>query len=211
MGKVRVRDRQDVTIYRDEFAYVSHPTVAKLHSGDYLVAFNESLVRQPFTHPPSDPRYVNLISRSRGRWVYLGDSACCSGLRVDRCRVPGHYPDIEWRSPAQSVAVQVVPSRNGAQARGGGNGSRRVPRVRPSRTAVGSRSLRMSIGSDRHSPGRGAIRAATSASAGMTGRHGTLPLRSIFRLIDAAIAHVLPPSWKTARCCCRSEATIRTE
>jgi hypothetical protein len=65
MGEVRVKDRQDVTIYRDEFAYASHPTVAKLHSGDYLVAFNESLVRQPFIHPPSDPRYVNLVSRSR--------------------------------------------------------------------------------------------------------------------------------------------------
>ena len=39
MGEVRVKDRQDVTIYRDEFAYASHPTVAKLHSGDYLVAY----------------------------------------------------------------------------------------------------------------------------------------------------------------------------
>ena len=74
MGNVRVKDRRDVTIYRDEFAYVSHPTVAKLQSGDYLVAFNESLVRQPYTHPPSDPRYVNLVSRSRDGGIYLGTS-----------------------------------------------------------------------------------------------------------------------------------------
>jgi len=54
-----------VTIYRDPSAYTSHPCVRRLADGELLVAFNESLPREPWLHPPSDPRYVNLIARSQ--------------------------------------------------------------------------------------------------------------------------------------------------
>ena len=67
MAPARVLDREDVTIYRDPFAYISHPTVAQAGNGDYLVAYNESLRRGRRIHPPGDPRYVNLLSRSRDR------------------------------------------------------------------------------------------------------------------------------------------------
>ncbi|MCC6179222.1 MAG: exo-alpha-sialidase [Chloroflexi bacterium] len=62
---IHVRDRVDVTIYRDPGAYLAHPCVAQLSNGDLLVAFNESLPRHPWMHPPSDPRYINLMARSR--------------------------------------------------------------------------------------------------------------------------------------------------
>lgn len=58
-------DRQDVVIYRDPAAYTSHPCVARLANGDLLVAFNESLPRRPYLHPPHDPRFINLMVRSR--------------------------------------------------------------------------------------------------------------------------------------------------
>lgn len=60
-----VRDREDVTIYRDPGAYIAHPCVALLANGDLLVAFNEGLLRQPWLHPPKDPRFTNLMARSR--------------------------------------------------------------------------------------------------------------------------------------------------
>ena len=59
-----VRDRADVTIYRDPGAYIAHPCVALLANGDLLVAFNETLPRQPWQHSPRDPRFVNLMARS---------------------------------------------------------------------------------------------------------------------------------------------------
>lgn len=65
MALGKVLDRADSTIYRDPAAYTSHPCVARLTSGDLLVAFNESLPRHPSLHPPSDPRFINLMCRSR--------------------------------------------------------------------------------------------------------------------------------------------------
>ncbi len=67
MSPIPIQDREDVVIYRDPSAYISHPTVAKLANGDYLVAYNETLPRRPHMHPPTDPRFVNLISRSNDR------------------------------------------------------------------------------------------------------------------------------------------------
>lgn len=62
---LEVRDRIDVTIYRDPGAYAAHPCIVRLSNGDLLVAFNEGLPRRPWLHPPKDPRFVNLMARSR--------------------------------------------------------------------------------------------------------------------------------------------------
>jgi sialidase-1 len=59
-----VDERVDVTVYRDPAAYASHPCVVRLHSGDLLVAFNETLPRRPPLHPPDDPRSMTLVARS---------------------------------------------------------------------------------------------------------------------------------------------------
>ena len=81
---VQVRDRVDVTIYRDPGAYIAHPCVSLLANGDLLVAFNETLPRRPWQHSPRDPRFVNLMARSP-RWrPDLDHAARGTRLRHDR-------------------------------------------------------------------------------------------------------------------------------
>ncbi len=66
-----VRNRRDIVIYRDPFAYCSHVSIVRLANGEWLAAFNETQRIEPFTiirtdyhHPPDDPHYHNLITRS---------------------------------------------------------------------------------------------------------------------------------------------------
>src|SRR5919204_3010810 len=54
-------------VYRTPHAYCSHPSIALLAGGDWLVAFGESMQRRPFLHPPSDPRFLNHVTRSSDR------------------------------------------------------------------------------------------------------------------------------------------------
>jgi len=100
----RVLDRADSTVYRDPAAYTSHPCLARLANGDLLVAFNESLPRQPRLHPPSDPRFINLMCRSHDggtRWLppravpdYGATGAECPSVRqLDS----GDILLVQWR------------------------------------------------------------------------------------------------------------------
>ena len=54
-----------IVICREPHNYCSHPCIAKLAGGDWLVAFSACTQRLPYTHPPNDPQFINLISRSR--------------------------------------------------------------------------------------------------------------------------------------------------
>lgn len=65
MASLLVKDRRDVIICREQFAYTAFPSVTRLQNGEYLVGFNQSCRRERHMHPPTDPRYMNLISRSR--------------------------------------------------------------------------------------------------------------------------------------------------
>lgn len=56
---------QTVIVHRSLHTYCSHPCIARLGGGDWLVAFSETVQRSPFLHPPSDPRYVTMLTRSR--------------------------------------------------------------------------------------------------------------------------------------------------
>jgi hypothetical protein len=56
-----------VIVYRARHSYCSHPCVVRLADSEWLVAFSESTQREPFLHPPNDPRYVNLLLRSHDR------------------------------------------------------------------------------------------------------------------------------------------------
>jgi hypothetical protein len=61
----RVEAGSTIVVRRDVHTYSSHPCVTKLANGEWLVAFCESVQREPlFLHPPSDPRFLNLVSRS---------------------------------------------------------------------------------------------------------------------------------------------------
>ena len=51
-------------MYRDPFAYCSHPSILLLGTGEWLVAFMESMRRAEVLHSPADPRYYNVLTRS---------------------------------------------------------------------------------------------------------------------------------------------------
>ena len=51
-------------VYRDPFAYCSHPSILRLASGEWLIAFMESMRRAEVLHSPADPRFYNVLIRS---------------------------------------------------------------------------------------------------------------------------------------------------
>ena len=53
-----------VVVHKDGFAYISHPSIAVLSDGGWIAAFCHSRRRKPGMHPPDDPLYRNLLSRS---------------------------------------------------------------------------------------------------------------------------------------------------
>ena len=53
-----------VIVHKDDYAYISHPSIALLDSGDWLAAFNHSRRREPHMHPPSHPLFRTLLARS---------------------------------------------------------------------------------------------------------------------------------------------------
>jgi hypothetical protein len=60
-----------ITVYRDPFAYCSHPSILRLATGEWLIAFMESMRRAEVLHSPSDPRFYNVLIRSAdagGTW-----------------------------------------------------------------------------------------------------------------------------------------------
>ena len=77
-----MRIAETVTIHKDPFAYISHPTITVLPSGDWLTAFNHSRRRDPAMHPPGDPLYRTLTSRSTDRGTTW--------------ETPVFAPDFDW-------------------------------------------------------------------------------------------------------------------
>ena len=71
-----------VIVHRDDYAYISHPSIVALDSGEWLAAFNHSRRREPRMHPPGDPLFRTLLawSSDRGRtW-----------------EEPSFAPDFDW-------------------------------------------------------------------------------------------------------------------
>lgn len=52
------------TVFRDRYLYSSHPHMAVLGDGELLVVFNQTRRSKFIFHPPHDPQYRNLITRS---------------------------------------------------------------------------------------------------------------------------------------------------
>lgn len=71
-----------VVVHRDEYAYISHPSITVLDNGDWLAAFNHSRRREPRAHPPSDPLFRTLLCRSRDRG--------------QTWEAPHFAPDFDW-------------------------------------------------------------------------------------------------------------------
>ncbi len=55
---------ETVVVHRRPHAYSSHPCAARLPTGEWLVAFAQAIERRPFRHPPSEPSFYNLLTRS---------------------------------------------------------------------------------------------------------------------------------------------------
>ena len=54
-------------LHKDPFAYSAHPHLVALPGGDWLMVFNKT-VRRPFIlHPPEDPFFHNVVTRSGDR------------------------------------------------------------------------------------------------------------------------------------------------
>ena len=53
-----------VIVHKDDFAYISHPSITALKNGEWLAAFNHSRRREPRMHPPSDPLFRTLLASS---------------------------------------------------------------------------------------------------------------------------------------------------
>ena len=84
-----LRERTDVVIYRDPGAYASHPCVTRLANGDHLVAFCETLARRPHLHPPADPRFMNLVARSRDGGIGWEAPRAAPGYEWTGMQCPG--------------------------------------------------------------------------------------------------------------------------
>ena len=56
-----------VVVHKDDFAYISHPSIALLDDGRWIAAFTHSRRRRTRMHPPGDPLFRTLLSRSSDR------------------------------------------------------------------------------------------------------------------------------------------------
>ena len=71
-----------VIVHKDDFAYSAHPSIAILDNGDWLAGFGSSVRRVPRDHPPDDPLFRTLLTRSSDR----GES----------WTQPYFAPDFDW-------------------------------------------------------------------------------------------------------------------
>ena len=71
-----------VIIHKDDYAYISHPSIAVLQNGEWLAAFNHSRRREPRMHPPTDPLFRTLLARS--------------SVRGETWQAPYFAPDFDW-------------------------------------------------------------------------------------------------------------------
>ena len=55
---------ETVVVHKDDFAYISHPSIAMLSDGRWIAAFTHSRRRDPIMHPPQDPLFRTLLSRT---------------------------------------------------------------------------------------------------------------------------------------------------
>ncbi len=63
MTEVSIEDH--IVVQRDPYAYLGHPSIARLHHGEWVVAFNHSRRWNQIRHPTEDPLYRTLVTRSR--------------------------------------------------------------------------------------------------------------------------------------------------
>ncbi len=71
-----------VLVHKDPWAYISHPSITVLTDGEWIAVFNHSRRRDPRMHPPTDPLFRNVLSRSADRGATWSE--------------PTFVPDFDW-------------------------------------------------------------------------------------------------------------------
>ncbi len=69
-------------VHKDDFAYISHPSITRLDNGAWIAAFNHSRRREPRQHPPGDPLFRTLVTRTSDLGETWGP--------------PTFAPDFDW-------------------------------------------------------------------------------------------------------------------
>ena len=83
---IDARDSAHTILHKDAFAYSAHPQVAVAANGDWLVVFNKAPRRPCILHPPQDPLFRNVITRSATAG-YLERARGGAELRLARHRM----------------------------------------------------------------------------------------------------------------------------
>lgn len=61
------RIERSIIIDRDPRTYICFPAIALLDTGEWLIAYRHAQPRDPYKHPPADPSYRTVVSRSADR------------------------------------------------------------------------------------------------------------------------------------------------
>lgn len=59
-----IRDIQHQILFKDPFSYCAHAHIADLGDGEWVAVFNRAVRRPVILHPPNDPQYYNVLTRS---------------------------------------------------------------------------------------------------------------------------------------------------
>ena len=78
-----------VIIHKDNFAYNSHPSITTLDNGEWIAVFGNSRRREKKMHPPSDPQFHNLLSRSTDQGTTWADPHCVPNFDWYGVECPG--------------------------------------------------------------------------------------------------------------------------
>ena len=78
-----------VTIYKDRFIYPLGPNITMLDNGEWLAGFNHSRRRERMSHPPGDPMYRNLLTRSSDLGATWGEPYIAPGFEWAGVEHPG--------------------------------------------------------------------------------------------------------------------------
>ena len=73
---------ETIIVHKDDFTYNAHPTIAVLGDGEWIAGFGSSRRRVPGMHPPSDPLFRTLLTRTTDGGATWKD--------------PWFAPDFDW-------------------------------------------------------------------------------------------------------------------
>ena len=96
-----------VIIYKDRFIYPLGPNITMLDNGEWLAGFNHSRRRERISHPPHDPLYRNLLTRSSDLGETWGEPYIAPGFDWSGVEHPGRRLSVARGDGGCSVAFDA--------------------------------------------------------------------------------------------------------